>query len=103
MQTTETGSPSPIVVHKQTYQRLPQLADFIYHNFPFVSQVAFLQMETIGNASLMFSTLIGAFVYQFFGPTAPIWGHLVFIVISVHSSVTTKRMIWTIRIIKVHI
>lgn len=39
-----------IVVHKQTYKRLPQLADYIYHNFPFVSQVAFLQMETIGNA-----------------------------------------------------
>ena len=27
-----------IVVHRQTYKRLPQLADFIYHNFPFVSQ-----------------------------------------------------------------
>jgi His-Xaa-Ser system radical SAM maturase HxsC len=39
-----------IVVHKLTYKRLPQLADFIYHNFPFVSQVAFLQMETIGLA-----------------------------------------------------
>lgn len=39
-----------IVVHKQTYKRLPQLADYIYHNFPFVSQVAFLQMETIGMA-----------------------------------------------------
>lgn len=39
-----------IVLHKQTYQRLPQLADYIYHNFPFVSQVAFLQMETTGNA-----------------------------------------------------
>ena len=39
-----------IVVHKQTYKRLPQLADYIYHNFPFVSQVAFLQMETTGNA-----------------------------------------------------
>ena len=39
-----------IVIHKQTYKRLPQLADYIYHNFPFVSQVAFLQMETIGNA-----------------------------------------------------
>lgn len=39
-----------IVVHKLTYQRLPQLADYIYHNFPFVSQVAFLQMETTGNA-----------------------------------------------------
>lgn len=39
-----------IVIHKQTCHRLPQLADYIYHNFPFVRQVAFLQMETIGNA-----------------------------------------------------
>lgn len=39
-----------VVVHKQTYKRLPQLADYIYHNFPFVSQVAFMQMETIGLA-----------------------------------------------------
>lgn len=39
-----------IVVHKQTYKRLPQFADFIYHNFPFVSQVAFMQMETAGLA-----------------------------------------------------
>ena len=41
------------------------------------------KMETIGNASLMFSTLAGAFIYQFMGPTAPIWGHLVCVVISV--------------------
>lgn len=39
-----------IVVHKQTYRRLPQLADYIYHNFPFVAQVAFMQMETTGFA-----------------------------------------------------
>ena len=39
-----------VVIHKQTYKRLPQLADYIYHNFPFVSQVAFMQMETTGNA-----------------------------------------------------
>ena len=39
-----------IVIHKQTYKRLPQLADFIYRNFPFVSQVAFMQMETTGLA-----------------------------------------------------
>ena len=37
-----------IVVHKKTYRRLPQLAEYIYRNFPFVQQVAFLQMETIG-------------------------------------------------------
>lgn len=39
-----------IVIHRQNYNRLPQLADYIYHNFPFVCQVAFLQMETTGNA-----------------------------------------------------
>lgn len=39
-----------IVVHKKTYKRLPQLADYIYHNFPFVCNVAFMQMETIGMA-----------------------------------------------------
>lgn len=39
-----------IVIHKQTYKRLPQIAEFIYHNFPFVSQVAFMQMETAGLA-----------------------------------------------------
>ena len=46
-----------IVVHKQTYKRLPQIADYIYHNFPFVSQVAFMQMETIGLAKENFEEL----------------------------------------------
>lgn len=46
-----------IVVHRQTYKRLPQFADFIYHNFPFVSQVAFMQMETIGLAKENFEEL----------------------------------------------
>ena len=39
-----------IVIHKLTYKRLPQLAEFIYRNFPFVFHVAFMQMETIGLA-----------------------------------------------------
>lgn len=39
-----------VVIHKKTYRRLVHLADFIYHNFPFVSHVAFMQMETIGLA-----------------------------------------------------
>lgn len=46
-----------IVVHKQTYKRLPQFADFIYHNFPFVAQVAFMQMETTGLAKENFENL----------------------------------------------
>jgi len=40
-----------IVIHKMTYKRLPQLAEFIYRNFPFVFHVAFMQMETTGLAS----------------------------------------------------
>lgn len=39
-----------VVIHKQTYKRLPHLADYIYHNFPFVTQVAFMQLETTGLA-----------------------------------------------------
>lgn len=46
-----------IVIHKLTYKRLPQLAEYIYHNFPFVSQVAFMQMETIGYAEENISKL----------------------------------------------
>lgn len=39
-----------VVMHKLTYQHLSDIAYFIYHNFPFVNQVAFMQMETIGYA-----------------------------------------------------
>jgi len=39
-----------VVMHKLTYERLPQLAEFLYHNFPFVFHVAFMQMETINLA-----------------------------------------------------
>jgi His-Xaa-Ser system radical SAM maturase HxsC len=39
-----------IVIHKQTYKRLPQLSEFIYRNLPFVYHVAFMQMETTGLA-----------------------------------------------------
>lgn len=46
-----------IVVHKKTYRRLPQFADYVYHNFPFVSQVAFMQMETTGLAKDNFEDL----------------------------------------------
>lgn len=46
-----------IVVHKQTYKRLPQFADFIYHNFPFVVQIAFMQMEITGLAKENFEEL----------------------------------------------
>lgn len=39
-----------IVVHKMNYDRLPELSEFIYTNFPFVYHVAFMQMEPMGHA-----------------------------------------------------
>lgn len=37
-----------VVLHKQTYQRLPQLADFITRNLLFVDHVALMGLEMIG-------------------------------------------------------
>ena len=37
-----------IVVHKQTYDRLPQLAEFICRNLTFVDHVAFMGLEITG-------------------------------------------------------
>jgi His-Xaa-Ser system radical SAM maturase HxsC len=39
-----------IVIHMLNYKRLPQIAEFIYRNFPFVIHIAFMQMEPIGYA-----------------------------------------------------
>ncbi|AFM27727.1 His-Xaa-Ser system radical SAM maturase HxsC [Desulfomonile tiedjei] len=39
-----------IVLHKMTVERLPNYAEFTYRNLPFVRQVAFMGMETIGLA-----------------------------------------------------
>jgi len=37
-----------IVVHKQTWERLPKLAEYIYRNLPFVEHVAFMGLEMMG-------------------------------------------------------
>lgn len=37
-----------IVLHQQSYKRLPKLARYIYMNFPFVEHVAFMGLEYIG-------------------------------------------------------
>jgi His-Xaa-Ser system radical SAM maturase HxsC len=37
-----------IVVHKQNYERLPQLSSYIFKNLPFVKHVAFMGLETTG-------------------------------------------------------
>ena len=46
-----------VVVHKLNYKRLPQLAEYIYRNFPFVNHVALMQMETTGLANLNLESL----------------------------------------------
>jgi His-Xaa-Ser system radical SAM maturase HxsC len=37
-----------IVLHKQSIPRLPELAEFIYRNFPFAIHVAFMGLENMG-------------------------------------------------------
>lgn len=39
-----------IVIHKMNYDRLSELSEYIYSNFPFVYHIAFMQMEPIGYA-----------------------------------------------------
>jgi His-Xaa-Ser system radical SAM maturase HxsC len=46
-----------IVIHKLNYMRLPQIAEFVYHNFPFVYQIAFMQMEITGMAKINLNKL----------------------------------------------
>lgn len=45
------------VIHALTYRRLPQFAEFIYHNFPFVIHIALMGMETTGLARKNLKTL----------------------------------------------
>ena len=42
------------VVSKLNYKRLDDYSNFIYRNFPFAHQVAFMQMELEGNAKMNF-------------------------------------------------
>lgn len=39
-----------VVVFSLNYRRLPQIAEFFYHNFPFVEHIAFMGMEVEGLA-----------------------------------------------------
>jgi His-Xaa-Ser system radical SAM maturase HxsC len=41
-----------VVLHAQTYKRLPQLAEYIYRNFPFVSHVALMGLEMFGYTNI---------------------------------------------------
>lgn len=39
-----------VVIHRQTFRRLPQLAEFIYRNVPFAAHVALMGLEIMGFA-----------------------------------------------------
>jgi hypothetical protein len=39
-----------VLLQRPTILRLPQLAEFIYRNFPFVSHIAFMGLENMGYA-----------------------------------------------------
>ena len=54
-----------VVIHKQTYCRLPRLADFICRNFPFAAHVALMGMEMFGLVHRNFDQLwIDPYDYQ---------------------------------------
>jgi len=54
-----------VVIHKQTYQRLPKLAEFIARNLPFASHVALMGMEMFGFVHKNFNDLwIDPYAYQ---------------------------------------
>ena len=39
-----------VVIMRENYRRLPQMAEFLYRNFPFAVHIAFMGMETTGLA-----------------------------------------------------
>jgi His-Xaa-Ser system radical SAM maturase HxsC len=45
------------VIHKYTYERLPQLAEFIARNLPFISHVNFMGLEREGYGKMNFDDL----------------------------------------------
>lgn len=46
-----------IILLKQNVDRLPQIADFILHNFPFAGQVSFMGLEITGNAEKNYNNI----------------------------------------------
>ena len=54
-----------VVIHNQTYRRLPQLAEFIARNLPFASHVALMGLEMVGLVNANLETLwIDPYDYQ---------------------------------------
>lgn len=59
-----------VVIHRLNYERLPELAEFIARNFPFVAHVALMGMEPTGYAKANLDqlwvdpTLYGSLLYE---------------------------------------
>lgn len=54
-----------VVIHRQTYRRLPRLAEFISRNYPFAAHVALMGMEMFGFVHRNFDALwIDPYDYQ---------------------------------------
>jgi len=54
-----------VVIHKQTYRRLPMLAEFIARNFPFAAHVALMGLEMFGFVHRNFEALwVDPYDYQ---------------------------------------
>ena len=53
----DVGVEIRVVIHKQTYKRLPRLAKFIARNFPFVCHVALMGLENTGFTRANFESL----------------------------------------------
>jgi His-Xaa-Ser system radical SAM maturase HxsC len=46
-----------VVIHQQTYRRLPELARFVTRNLPFVDQVALMGLEMMGHVKMNLGAL----------------------------------------------
>lgn len=54
-----------VVIHALTYKRLPALAEYIYHNLPFVEHIALMGLEIMGYVKKNFNELwIDPYDYQ---------------------------------------
>jgi His-Xaa-Ser system radical SAM maturase HxsC len=86
-----------VVVHRLTYARLPQLAEFIYRNLTFADHVALMGLETIGFAVPNLASLwIDPYDYQkeLHGATLYLAARGLSVSIYNHQLCTVPRDLW---------
>ncbi len=87
-----------VVVHKQTYERLPQLADFIARNLIFVDHVALMGLEMMGFTKANLPDLwIDPFDYQreLYRAATTLADHHLHVSIYNHQLCVLDRRLWT--------